>query len=117
MDLGECLSFLCGGMLACWTLTLFPLLQTPHLRKFTEFLPKFYASLLSLLNLERMPIPSIFPDPPLTLSTLITSILSALQPSFSERLASLFNHYGTSALKEVVLAYKTTEEFAVRTTR
>ncbi|KAJ7188066.1 Golgi complex component 7-domain-containing protein [Mycena filopes] len=77
-----------------------------------EFMPKFYSSFLSLLNVERTSIPSIFPDPALTLSTLISSVLSALQPSFSQRLASIFSHYGDSALKELILVFRSTEEFA-----
>jgi hypothetical protein len=79
---------------------------------FVDFLPNFYGSFLSLLSLERTSIPSIFPDPPFTLSTLITSILSALQPTFSQRLSALFTHYGDSGLKEVIAAFRATEEFA-----
>ena len=79
---------------------------------FSEFLPKFYSSFLSLLNSERGSIPSIFPDPQFTLSSLLTSVLSSLQPTFSQRLAFLFNHYGTSALKQAIACYKATEEFA-----
>ena len=79
---------------------------------FSDFLPKFYASFFSLLNSERTSIPSIFPDPQFTLSTMVMSVLSALQPTFSQRLASLFNYYGTSALKEMIIGYKATEEFA-----
>ncbi|KAJ7647160.1 Golgi complex component 7-domain-containing protein [Roridomyces roridus] len=67
-----------------------------------EFAPKFYSSFLALLNVERTSIPSIFPDPALTLSTLISSVLSALQPTFSQRLASIFSHYGDAALKELI---------------
>ncbi|EGN94848.1 hypothetical protein SERLA73DRAFT_162884 [Serpula lacrymans var. lacrymans S7.3] len=78
---------------------------------FNAFLPSFFASFLSVLDAERTSIPSIFPDPPTTLSTLITSTLSALQPTFSQRLASLFSQYRASALKEIILLYKATEEF------
>ncbi|KAJ7703026.1 Golgi complex component 7-domain-containing protein [Mycena rosella] len=77
-----------------------------------EFVPKFYASFLALLNVERTSIPSIFPDPALTLSTLISSVLSALQPTFSQRLASIFAQYGDSALKELIPVFRSTEEFA-----
>jgi hypothetical protein len=77
-----------------------------------EFAPKFYGSFLALLNVERTSIPSIFPDPALTLSTLISSVLSALQPTFSQRLASIFSHYGDSALKELIPIFRSTEEFA-----
>jgi len=74
-----------------------------------EFLLKFYAAFLSLLHFERISIPAISPDPKPTFSTLITSVLSALQPKFSQRLESLFNYYGTLALKEMMII---TEEFA-----
>ncbi|KAF7361746.1 Expansin-like EG45 domain-containing protein [Mycena venus] len=77
-----------------------------------EFTPKFYASFLALLNVERTSIPSIFPDPALTLSTLISSVLSALQPTFSQRLSSIFSQYGDSALKELIPIFRSTEEFA-----
>jgi hypothetical protein len=76
------------------------------------FLPKFYASFLSLLDVERTSIPSVFPDPLQTMSSLITSVLSALQPTFSQRLAALFNHYGASGLKEAITVFKATKDFA-----
>ncbi|KAF8210462.1 Golgi complex component 7-domain-containing protein [Mycena galopus ATCC 62051] len=77
-----------------------------------EFIPRFYAGFLALLKVERTSIPSIFPDPALTLSTLISSVLSALQPTFSQRLASISSHYGDSALKELIPIFRSTEEFA-----
>ncbi|KAJ6625462.1 Golgi complex component 7-domain-containing protein [Mycena sp. CBHHK59/15] len=77
-----------------------------------DFVPKFYGSFLSLLKVERTSIPSIFPDPAQTLSTLISSVLSALQPTFSQRLAAIFSHYGDSALKELIPVFQSTEEFA-----
>lgn len=79
---------------------------------FVEFLPKFYGEFLSLLNHERTSIPAIFPDPALTLSALITSVLSSLQPTLSQKLSSLITHYGDSALKELLSAFRATEEFA-----
>lgn len=85
--------------------------STPS-QTFVQFLPTFYASFLSLLNIERTSIPAIFPDPPITLSTLITSVFSALQPSFSQRLSALFAHYGPSALEQMILVFKLTEDFA-----
>ena len=83
----------------------------------SDFLSKFYSSFLSLLNAERAIIPSIFPDPQSTLSALIASVLSTLQPTFSQRLASLFNQYGSSALKQVIACYRATEEFAASVDR
>lgn len=82
---------------------------------FASFLATFYASFLSMLNAEKISIPSIFPDPAPTLSTLITSMLSALQPTFSERLALVFSHYGASALRELITIFRATEEFASNT--
>ncbi|KAF7321799.1 Expansin-like EG45 domain-containing protein [Mycena kentingensis (nom. inval.)] len=78
----------------------------------SEFVPKFYASFLELLNVERLSIPSIFPDPSATLSNMISSILSALQPTFSQRLSSILSHYGDSALRELIPIFRSTEEFA-----
>lgn len=82
---------------------------------FASFLATFYASFLSILNVEKVSIPSIFPDPAPTLSTLITSTLSALRPTFSERLASVFSHHGASSLRELIAIFKATEEFASNT--
>ncbi|KAK7005661.1 expansin-like EG45 domain-containing protein [Favolaschia claudopus] len=79
---------------------------------FAEFIPKFYAAFLALLKVERTSIPSIFPDPASTLSALISSVLSAVQPTFSQRLASLFSHYGDNALQELIPIFRATEEFA-----
>ncbi|KAK0485786.1 Golgi complex component 7-domain-containing protein [Armillaria novae-zelandiae] len=79
---------------------------------FVEFLPKFYEHLLSILNLERASMSFIFPDPAVSLSALISSVLSALQPTFSQRLTSLFNHYGDSVLKTLISLFKMTEDFA-----
>ncbi|KAK7472688.1 hypothetical protein VKT23_000800 [Stygiomarasmius scandens] len=80
---------------------------------FAEFLPKFYASMLALLNQERSFIPSIFPDPTLSLNSLISSILSALQPSFTQRLSSVVTHHGSSSLLQLIAALRATEELAV----
>ncbi|KAF7315511.1 Expansin-like EG45 domain-containing protein [Mycena indigotica] len=77
-----------------------------------QFMPKFYANFLALLNVERTSIPSIFPDPAPTLSNMINSVLSTLQPTFSQRLASISEHYGDSALKELITVFRSTEEFA-----
>lgn len=78
-----------------------------------EFLPKFYAAFLAFLNVERTSIPAIFPDPSLTLSTLITSVFSSLQPTFSQRLSTLLSEHGDRSLVELIAVFRTTEEFAV----
>ncbi|KAK0461275.1 Golgi complex component 7-domain-containing protein [Desarmillaria tabescens] len=78
-----------------------------------EFLPKFYEYLLSLLNLECASMSFIFPDPAVSLSALISSVLSALQPTFAQRLTSLFSHHGDSVLKILISLFKMTEDFAV----
>ncbi|KAL4253669.1 Conserved oligomeric Golgi complex subunit 7 [Abortiporus biennis] len=78
-----------------------------------QFLPKFYSIFTSVLQNERTSIPAIFPDPQQTLATLITSTLSVLQPTFSQRLSSLSSSYGSSTLRELISVYRATEDFAV----
>ncbi|KAJ3485285.1 hypothetical protein NLI96_g5053 [Meripilus lineatus] len=80
---------------------------------FSQFLPTFFAAFISVLQTERTSIPAIFPDPQPTLATLITSTLSTLHPTFSERLSGFSSHYGSAAIRELISAYKATEEFAV----
>ena len=86
--------------------------QTQTLQTFAQFLPSFYSAFLSMLSTERASISAIFPDPQPTLSTLITSTLSSLQPSFSERLSSVSAHHGAKALSQLTrgpsLAFSTT---------
>ncbi|KAG6903094.1 hypothetical protein C0995_006281 [Termitomyces sp. Mi166 len=79
---------------------------------FTEFLLRFYTAFLSLINSERVSIPAIFPDPAFTLSAFISSTLSSLQPTFSQRLSSLTSHYGEATLSHLITALRATEEFA-----
>jgi hypothetical protein len=81
-------------------------------QSFADFLPKFYTSFITLLNAERGPITSIFPDPPATLSHFISSTFSALQPTFSQRFASFASYYGESALSHHVDVLQATEQFA-----
>ncbi|TFK20985.1 hypothetical protein FA15DRAFT_759046 [Coprinopsis marcescibilis] len=81
-------------------------------QSFADFLPKFYATFLALLNAERGPISSIFPDPPATVSRFISSTMATLQPTFSQRLSSYANHYGESCLSHLVTVQRSTEEFA-----
>nr|VWP01318.1 Minor allergen Alt a 7 [Ganoderma boninense] len=80
-----------------------------------SFLPSFYSSFQKILQNERSSVPAIFPDPRPTLSALITSTLSALQPSFSQRLEALSTHYGAVALPQLIAAYRATEDFAAAT--
>ncbi|KAF9263335.1 hypothetical protein L218DRAFT_959357 [Marasmius fiardii PR-910] len=79
---------------------------------FSEFLPKFYTTTLSLINHERTSVPAIFPDPAMTLSSLISSIFASLHPTFPQRLGLLFAHYGDSVLAELIRVFRQTEEFA-----
>ncbi|KAF9454032.1 hypothetical protein P691DRAFT_798945 [Macrolepiota fuliginosa MF-IS2] len=82
-------------------------------QQFTEFLSKFYNSFSSVLNLERTPICSIFPDPHATLSSFIASTLSALQPTYPQRLSSLVSKKNESSLTDLITALRLTEDFAV----
>ncbi|THG94756.1 hypothetical protein EW026_g6780 [Hermanssonia centrifuga] len=82
-------------------------------QRFSQFLPTFFAAFLSVLSTERTSIPAIFPDPQSTLSTLINSTLSSLQPTFSERLATIATYHGAKALPELIIAYKATQDFAL----
>ncbi|KAF8070629.1 Golgi complex component 7-domain-containing protein [Lyophyllum atratum] len=86
--------------------------SVPPPEPFANFLPRFYGSFLSLLNLERVSITAIFPDPALTLSAFISSTLSSLQPTFSQRLSSLSSHHSESALHQLISLLRATEEFA-----
>jgi hypothetical protein len=85
--------------------------ETPS-QTFARFLPTFYGNFLSLLNVERVSIPAIFPDPALSLSAFISSTLSSLQPTFSQRLSSLVIRYGDAALPALLSSLRATEEFA-----
>lgn len=82
-------------------------------QSFTEFLTKFYNALSSVLNVERTPIASIFPDPHITFSSFIASTLSALQPTYPQRLSFLADKRGDTALTELILALRLTEDFAI----
>lgn len=84
---------------------------------FAQFLPSFYSTFLNVLSTERASISAIFPNPQATLSTLITSTLSSLQPSFAERLSAVASHHGAGALPQLIAAYQATQEFALATDR
>ncbi|KXN91048.1 Conserved oligomeric Golgi complex subunit 7 [Leucoagaricus sp. SymC.cos] len=79
---------------------------------FTNFLNKFYNAFSSMLNVERTPICSIFPDPAMTLSSFIASTLSSLQPTFPQTLNSLSNRQNNIVLGEFITALHLTEDFA-----
>ena len=81
-------------------------------QSFVEFLQKFYTNFALLLNAERAPISSIFPDPAITLSQFITSTLSSLQPTFAQRLSSYNSHHGETSLTFLISLLRATEEFA-----
>jgi len=85
------------------------------LQTFAAFLPSFFASFLSLLETERFSIPSIFPDPPTTFSSLISSTLSSLQPTFSQRLSAVASTHGPYTLTEIISGYTAAIEFASST--
>ncbi|KAI0945936.1 hypothetical protein AcV7_010046 [Taiwanofungus camphoratus] len=85
----------------------------PAMQTFSTFLSSFYSSFLSLLQTECTFVSAVFPDPQPTLSTLITSTLSALQPTFSQRLTEISMYHGASTLRELILAYRATEELAI----
>ncbi|KAF9238379.1 oligomeric Golgi complex subunit 7 [Melanogaster broomeanus] len=79
----------------------------------SAFYPSFLSSFLIMLEGERAGLPSIFPDPERTLSTLIYTTLGVLTPPPSQRLAALFHGgSGAAALKDVVKLFQATEEFA-----
>ena len=83
--------------------------------QFSSFLGNFFERISSVIDMEREGIVFIYPDPQATLSAFITSLLLALQPSFSQRLSAISGHYGDRALPEIVAAYKATQAFAVAT--
>ncbi|EJC98258.1 uncharacterized protein FOMMEDRAFT_114459 [Fomitiporia mediterranea MF3/22] len=84
-------------------------------KKLSAFLPEFYQEIISVLQVERLSAMLIFPDPQPSLSTFITSILSSLHPSTSQRLNALVNFHGDLVLPELMASFKATEEFAVST--
>jgi hypothetical protein len=85
----------------------------PATQTLALFLPTFFNALLQMLQTERTSIESIFPDPQTTTSALLSSTMGALQPSFSQRLATSATHHGPKALPALIASLKATEEFAV----
>ncbi|KAF9049957.1 oligomeric Golgi complex subunit 7 [Panaeolus papilionaceus] len=84
-----------------------------HSQTLPDFLPRFYANFLSLVNTERISISSIFPDPSMTLSQFISSTLAALQPTMPHRLSSFSSHHGDLSLAQLIPILRATEEFAI----
>jgi len=78
-----------------------------------DFLPKFYTTFITLLNVERTSISSIFPDPATTMSQFISSTMTSLQPTVLQRLTSYASYYGEAALVHLISSLRATEEFAV----
>ncbi|KAK1926574.1 Golgi complex component 7-domain-containing protein [Papiliotrema laurentii] len=73
-------------------------------------LPRFYSALLSTVQAEKAQIPLIFPSPTHILSSFIQTTLECLDPSPHSRLAEFAE--GSSALPDLIKAYKATEELA-----
>ncbi|KAI4522580.1 hypothetical protein K525DRAFT_255484 [Schizophyllum commune Loenen D] len=78
------------------------------------FLQKWYGTFLTVLKQERTTIPAIFPDPAPSLSSLFTSVLASLQPTYYNRLSDMVAHYGDTSLRELIVAFKATGDFAVK---
>ncbi|GAA5935970.1 hypothetical protein JCM1841_006586 [Sporobolomyces salmonicolor] len=95
--------------------TVSPCVQPSY--KLSAFLSHFYSDLHNLLTEERIYLPAIFPDPISTLSSFIQTTLEGLTPSFPHRLTSIADAYGPGVLPGLILAFKATEEFAVKVER
>lgn len=80
-----------------------------------NLLQSFFNDFNGLLVEERTFTSSIFPDPQQTLSSFVQSVIDVLHPSFSERLSSMVEHYGSLALPHLIRGFKLAEEFAVGT--
>ncbi|KAF7376288.1 Expansin-like EG45 domain-containing protein [Mycena sanguinolenta] len=75
-----------ASVVAVWQDTRISDCDTPpdsNVPTLAEFVPRFYAAFLALLK-----------------------------PTFSQRLASIFSHYGDAALKELIPVFRATEDFA-----
>lgn len=84
---------------------------------FNTLLKQFFSDFNTLLTEEQSYTVSIFPDPQQTLSAFVQSTVDALSPSFPQRLSSMTEHYGAQALPHIIQAFKSTEEFAVSTSK
>lgn len=81
--------------------------------RFSEFLSAFFTRFLAIIQEEQNYCSAIFPDPQQTLSTFIQTTIDALTPSLSQRLSSVSDYYGGSALPELIKTFRITEDFAV----
>lgn len=81
---------------------------------FATFLPQWYGQLYAALEEERPFLDAIFPDPAATLAAFLQSILDALSPSMSERIADVVEQHGAHALAELIALYHATEQAGVR---
>lgn len=81
--------------------------------KFADLLQRFFTDFIALLNEERSYTPAIFPDAQQTLSTFIQSTIDSLNPSLSQRLSGLVEHYGALALPELIISFRAAEQFAI----
>ena len=110
-----------ASLLALWEVTSFSDIEgeppQPEASpvKFSEFLRRFFADFLALVNEERTYTPAIFPDPQQTLSNFVQFTIDTLTPSLSQRLSGASEHYGVLALPELITAFRISEEFAVAT--
>ncbi|WWD08196.1 hypothetical protein V865_006307 [Kwoniella europaea PYCC6329] len=83
--------------------------------KFSDFLPKFYSSLVVTLETEVEQIPLIFSPHTAasTLATFVQTTFDALDPSPSARLSAISEFHGPEALPELIRSYQFTEELGV----
>ncbi|KAG8943802.1 hypothetical protein FRC04_002496 [Tulasnella sp. 424] len=91
--------------------------EPPKKQPFNTLLKQFFADFNTLMAEEQSYTVSIFPDPQQTLSAFVQSSIDALNPSFPQRLSSMSEHYGALALPYLIQAFKSTEEFAVSTSK
>ncbi|WRT65268.1 uncharacterized protein IL334_002211 [Kwoniella shivajii] len=97
-----------------------PLMENPEdlhqeTINFSTLIPKFYTSLLTILNTEVHQIPLIFPPHTAAsiLATFVQTIFDSLDPSFTARLSAVADFHGPEALPELIRTYRATEELGV----
>ncbi|KAH7097557.1 oligomeric Golgi complex subunit 7 [Auriculariales sp. MPI-PUGE-AT-0066] len=93
-------------------------LELSSAQKLSEFLVRWLADFLQLVNAECTSVAQIFPDPQLSLSNLIQSVFDSLAPSLTQRLSSSADHHGPqNAITELINSYRAAEDFARGTER